>query len=102
MPGLSQYQPALALRTEARNRAPELVREIGLRKQQVEARDGFHGLVDIAGVTAQQLRQLSEDAVHFALFFLAQPHQLIIQIDGFERLDEQRVSATAGTMNDAV
>ena len=39
---------------------------------------------------------------HFALLFFAQAHQFIVQIDGFQRLDKQRVPAAARAMNHAV
>src|SRR6202035_4351887 len=51
---------------------------------------------------AQKLRQFAQDAQDLVLLFFAQANQLIVQVDGLERLDEERVSAAAGAVDDAV
>ena len=57
---------------------------------------------DGIGVAAQPVGHLAQDAVHFARFFLGQAHQLVVEVDGFERLDEQRVAAGAGAVDHAI
>ncbi len=37
-----------------------------------------------------------------ARFFFGEPHQLVVEVDGFERLDEQRVAAGARAVDHAV
>ena len=44
-------------------------------------------------------RELAQDAVHFAQLFFAQPDQFVVQFDRFKRLDEERVAATARTVD---
>ena len=40
--------------------------------------------------------------MHFARFLFGEPHQLVVQVDGFQRLDEQGVAAGAGAVDHAV
>ena len=44
----------------------------------------------------------AQDTVHLAQFLFAHAHQFVVQIDGFERLDEQGVAAAAGAVNHSV
>ncbi len=43
--------------------------------------------------------ELAQNAVNFAQLLFAHAHQLIVEIDCFERLDEQRVAASAGAVD---
>ena len=52
--------------------------------------------------SAQPRRHLAQDAVDLAQLLLGEAHQLVVQVDGLERLDEQRVAAAAGAVDDAV
>ncbi len=38
----------------------------------------------------------------FARFFFGQAHQFVVEVDGFERLDEKGVPAAAGAVNHAI
>ena len=40
--------------------------------------------------------------MRFAQLLFGQPHQVVVQVDGFQRLDEQRMAARAGAVDDAV
>jgi hypothetical protein len=62
-----------------------------------------HGqrLPDGFGVAAEAVRHFEQDAEDLARFLFAEPHQFVIEVDGFERLDEQRASARTGAVNDA-
>src|SRR5579864_1471637 len=101
MAGFKQRELAIGIRAQARNDAAEVYSEARFGKQQLEASDYCNGCADLLLVDAQAFSKLAQDAVHLALFFFAQPHQLVIEVDGFERLDEQRVSRPAGSMNNA-
>ncbi len=54
------------------------------------------------GVRAQARGELAQDAVDFASFFLGEAHQFVVELDGFERLDEKGVAAAAGSVNHAI
>ena len=98
MARVAQQQPL----AEARNGAIELDGEARLGEDQFELAHGDQGLADGIGVAAQAVGHLAQDAVDLAGLFLGQPHQLVVQVDGFERLDEQRVAAGAGAVDHAV
>ena len=40
-------------------------------------------------MAAQTVRHFEQHAMHFARFLLRQAHQFIVEVDGFERLDEK-------------
>src|SRR5947209_11471103 len=102
MARIPQQQPAREIRAETRHDAIEIYRKFGLAKQQLEAAERIHRRRDLAGVLAQQIRELAQNAVHFPELFFAQADQFVIEIDGFERLHKQRVPAAAGAVNDPV
>ena len=51
---------------------------------------------------AQAGRELAQDAMHLARLFFGEAHQFVVEFDGFKRLDEQRVAAAAGPVNNAI
>ncbi len=57
---------------------------------------------DGVAVAAQAVGHLAQDAMHFAHLLFGEPHQFVVQVDGFERLDEQRVAAGAGAVDHAI
>ena len=59
-------------------------------------------LPDRVAVAAQPVGHFQQDAVDFAHLLFGEPDQLVVEVDGFERLDEERVAAGAGAMDDAV
>src|ERR1051326_649160 len=101
MPRLVEHEAAAGGRTQAWDHASEIDGKPRLRKQQLDSSDRCDGCADLCAAGSQVLRELAQDAVHFALLFFAETYQLVVQVDGFERLDEQRVSGSTGPMNDA-
>ena len=95
---LAQQQPF----AEARDDAIELDRKARLGEDQIQLRHNCQRLADGIGVAAQTVRHFEQDAVDFAGFLFAQPHQLVVEVDGFERLDEQGVPAGADAVDDAI
>src|SRR5512143_880613 len=51
---------------------------------------------------AQTGGELAQDAVDFAGLFLSEANQFVVEFDGFERLDEKRMAAAAGSVNHAI
>ena len=87
---------------EARHDAIEIGGEARLGEDHLELRHGDQRLPDGVAVPAQAVRHFEQDAVDFASLLFGEAHQLVIQVDGFERLDEERVAAGAGAVDDAV
>ena len=52
--------------------------------------------------SARPLGQLLENARDFRRFFFAELHEAIVELDRFERLDENRLARGARGMNDAL
>jgi len=71
--------------------AIELGGKARLGEDQLQLRHGDQGLANGAGVGAQAVGHFEQNAVNLARLFLGQPHQLVVEVDGFERLDEQGV-----------
>ncbi len=59
-------------------------------------------LPDGIAIGAQAVRHLHQNAVHLAHLLFGQPHQFVVEVDGFQRLDEQSVAAGARAVNDAI
>ncbi len=53
-------------------------------------------------MAAQAVGHFEQDAADFTRLFLGEAHQFVIEVDGFERLDEERVAARTGSVDDAV
>src|SRR5262249_16620279 len=47
-------------------------------------------------------RHFEKNAMNFRVLLLQQAHEFVVLLDGFERLDEDRLSAGTGTVNDSV
>ncbi len=78
---------------EAGDGAIELGGEARLGEDQLQLRHGDQRLANGIGVGAQAVGHLQQNAVNLARLFLVEPHQLVVEVDGFERLDEQGVPA---------
>ncbi len=87
---------------EVRNDAIELRREARLAEDQLQLRHGHQRAANRIAVRAHAVGHFEQDAVDFARFFFRQLRQLVVEVDGFERLDEQRVAAGADAVDDAV
>ena len=57
---------------------------------------------DGVGLRGDALGHLQQDAVDFGLLFFQQPHQLVVLLDGLQRLDEYRLAAGADPVHHAV
>ena len=99
MARVAQQQP-LAEARDRRNRTPAAKRALAKIRSSSAMVD--QRLPDGVAVAAQAAGDLEQDAAHLARFFFRQAHQLVIQVDGFERLDEQRVAAGARAVDHAV
>ncbi len=53
-------------------------------------------------MTAQARGHLHQDAVDFAHLLFGEAHQFVVEVDGFQRLDEQGMAAGTGAVNDAI
>ena len=102
MAGLLQHHPALAVSDKRRDHTIEIARERCLREQQVQLADHLHRPANIGRMRTELIRNLAQDAKDFALLFFAQPHEFVVEIDGIQRLDEQRLTAAACAMDNAV
>ncbi len=98
MARLAQQQPL----AEARDGAIEFDRKARLGEDQIQLRHHDQRLADGIGVAAQAVRHLEQDAMHFSRFLFAQPHQFVVEVDCFERLDEQRMAARTGAVDHPV
>src|SRR5580765_6170263 len=102
MAGLTQDEAAAIVRTDTRHHAAELTRKFRLGAAQLQASQSVSGGSDRARVQPQAGGKLAQDTVDFAGFFLGEAHQFVVELDGFERLDEERVPAAAGSVNHAI
>ena len=87
---------------EAGNGAVEFGGEAGLAEDQLELRHGDQRLADGIAVAAQAAGDFDQDAKNFAHLFFGEAHQLVIQVDGLDGLDEQGGAAGAGAVDDAI
>ena len=71
-------------------------------EDQLELRHGDQRLPDGVAVAAQAVGHFEQDAVDLAHLLFGEADQLVVEVDGFERLDEQRVAAGAGAVDHAV
>ena len=103
MPRLAQDQPPRAVRTQARHRRSRNRARIRPWRRAAPAAPSAAAVAAISTrVLAQPRRELAQNAMHLAQLFFAQPDQFVVEVDGFERLDEQRVAAAAGAVNHAI
>ena len=77
-----------ARQTEAGTSSSRQSSEGRFRKQQLQTTDGLDGRLNLGAMAAQQLGHFAQNAEHLALLFLTQPHELVVQVDGLEGLDE--------------
>src|ERR1700677_2178254 len=75
--------------------------EVRLRGEEVERGQDLDVRVNLESRPADVRRQGLQDALHLALFFDLQRADAIVALERRERLDEERLSARAGVVNDA-
>ena len=81
--------------------AVEFAREAGARENRIEIRRWLRRRARAGRDRRAAGGQLVEDARDFGGFFFAKLHQAIIQLDGFERLDENGLARGAGGVHHA-
>src|SRR4029077_7293279 len=57
---------------------------------------------DRVGVLADFARHIEEDAMDLGLFFIEQTDKFVVLLDGFERLEKDRLAARTGAVDDAL
>ena len=87
---------------EAGNDAIEIVGELRLAEDQFEFCDGDQGLADGIAVGAQAVGHLEQDAVDLAHFLFGEAHEFVVEVDGLERFDKERVAAGTGGVDHAI
>jgi hypothetical protein len=102
MTGLAQDEAAAIIRTDARDYAAELARKLGFGEDQFQTRQSLGGGRNRGRMQAQPGGELAQDAVDFARLLFSKAHQLVVELNGFERFDEKRVAAAAGPVNHAI
>ena len=102
MAGVAERQAARIRRAEARDHAAEIGGEVGLGEQHLEFAESMPGAADRGRVLPQPFRHLAQNPMHLARLFLGEAHQLVVQLDGFQRLEEQRVAGAAGAVDHAL
>src|SRR5690348_6547274 len=102
MTGLAQDEPAAIVRTDARNDAVKSLRKFGLGENQLQARQSLGGGGDCGRVRSQAGGEFAQDAVDFTRLLFGESHQLVVELNGFERLHEKRMAAAAGSVNHAI
>ncbi len=99
MPGAPQVDTRVG--GEGRCRATHLLRQAGLRLNDVEVGRHGQGALEIEGAAAELVRQREEDPVDFLGLLLLERDDLVVDLDGAERLEEQTRSAGRAAVHDA-
>ncbi len=102
MPRCLEVQSAIQIGAEAWNHAVEVTGEVGLCEQKFQLAHDVVRICDLVGVFAQPFGELAQNAVDLSPFLFLQPHQFVIQVDGFHRLDKQCMAAGRGRVNHAL
>jgi hypothetical protein len=84
-----------------RDGAVEPLEEDSLGVDEVQLGHGGGGLLDGGQLSAQLLGQRREDSENLALLRLAQRLQLVVRLDGFQRLDEDGRAGGGEAVRDA-
>ena len=87
---------------EARNDGIVIEREGGFGEDAIERGQRFDAGGDFGCVGAQRFGDFGEDALDFAQLVFAQADELVVEVDGFERLEKERAAGAARAVNDAV
>src|SRR5205823_2926715 len=76
--------------------------EAAFCEQNLELAHGDQSLPDRLGVTAEPLGDFPQDAMGLAHLFFGKAYEVVVQVYGFQRFDEQRVPARAGAVDDSI
>src|SRR4029079_9283861 len=85
-----------------RRNAVVIVGELRLGELQFEFSQDFLCRGDLNGLFSDPLSHFQQNSSYFSFLFLEQPHQFVVLLDGFERLDENRLAARTGAMYDTL
>src|ERR1700737_2304140 len=94
--------PQQQLLAEAWNHAVELHGETPFGKQYFEFAHRDQRLPNRLRVTAQPLCNLAQNTMGLAHLFFRETHQVVVEVDSLQRLDEERVPARARAVDDAI
>jgi hypothetical protein len=94
-----RFQAQRISRREFRHHAVVVASKPAPRENGIEMRDGRRGGFERAVLTTKPFRELFQDARDLRQLVLAELDQPIIQIDSFERLDENGLPRSAGAVN---
>ncbi len=86
---------------ENRDAAVEIHREFGFGEDQIERRHDLGRDANGVAIDSEAAGQLTQDAKHFAHFFFLQADEFVVEVDGFERFEEQGLAGGTGPVNDA-
>ncbi len=98
MAALREFQHRRRRVCKARPNAIKLSSKATPRLEPVDLSQGGRALSDCVGLLSDLLRHRQEDASGLGLFFFDQPHQLVVLLDGLERLEVNRLAAGGGAM----
>ena len=77
------------------------MRESRFGEDQIERAMIGGGRANGIAVVAQAVGEFAQDAKDLARFFFLQTHQFVVEVDGFERLQEQRLTGGARAVDHA-
>src|SRR5262245_12995615 len=78
----------------------EILSEAGAGESAIEFGDGFGGGEKRRAHYLETLREALKDANDFGGFFFGELDELIVGLDGFQRLEENGLAGVAGSMHD--
>ena len=90
MPRRAQFEPAVRRRSPAR---PRRRRANCARLEHVERRRRVDRAMQVAAAAAERIRQREQDAADFLRFLLLERDDVVVDLDGAERLEEQARAA---------
>ena len=101
MAGFAEHEPRQVIGAEMRDDGIELDGEARFGKQVVELAEDLGRRADGGGVFPQARGHLAQDAMDFAQFLFVEAHEVVVELDGFDRFEEGRAAATTGSVDDA-
>ena len=81
-------------------RAAEVARVARPGEQAVQLAQPFRSFFQRRSAPRQSFGQVAQDAANLSRFLFPQAHHLVVQVDGFERLQKNRLPGAAGGVND--
>ena len=91
----------MQLGAQLRRDACDQARERGARLNLVDLRGGREGMAQVEGALAQRVGQLEEDPLHLGRLAVAEGDDVVVDLDGAERLEKQARPAARAAVDDA-